>query len=134
MFLHYMYNAQMYAALHTDNSPNVYSKHSVLGLACESTFWLILMQPASVFVLVLHVCVVMKILFRAVEALIVVTELMINRTLCRVKFAKIEYEYELDHVGGTRHCESNESRLFKCLEGPRKPFQALWKCCTARTS
>ena len=49
MFLHCMYNAQMYAALHTDNSPNVYSKHSVLGLACESTFWLILMQPASVF-------------------------------------------------------------------------------------
>ena len=34
---------------------NAYSKRSVLGLACEITFWLIPMQPASVFVLALHV-------------------------------------------------------------------------------
>ena len=51
-----MYNAQMYAALHADKSPKAYSKRSVLGLACESIqFWLILMQAASVFVLALHV-------------------------------------------------------------------------------
>ena len=44
-----------YATLHADNSPKVYSKRSVLGLACESTFWLIPMQPASAFVLAQHV-------------------------------------------------------------------------------
>ena len=42
----------------------------------------------------------------------VITELVM--TELPVKLQNSEYEYGLDHVGGTRYCESNESRSGLC--------------------
>ena len=42
-----------------------------------------------------------------------IAEIILQRP---VKFAKVhnsEYEFGLDHMGGTRCCESNESLLYK---------------------
>ena len=112
-----MHYAQMYAALHAD---------IILQRSIASTlYWAWLVRvlsglfPACLSVRPGSACCPCCPLnpFSSLESLMV-TELVINRThdkqnsLLRYKFAKIEYyEYGLDHVGGTRRCESNESLM-----------------------
>ena len=106
-----------------ENSPKAYSKRSVLGLACESTSWLtpsLSVCPGSACCLYCPL-ILGRLLFepqKPCDNRTPITELS-------VKLAKLTTQVWvwiwLDHVGGIRCCESNESR-----------WSAGWLTCTLK--
>ena len=121
-FLHCMYYAQMYAAYFAE-----IILQRPIGLV-SALYWTWLVRvlsgliPACLSVCPGSECCLCVVStscdnpFLSLESF-VITELMI--TELSVKFAKLqnsEYEYGLDHVGGTRCCESNKSH-FVLLRG-----------------
>ena len=99
-----------------DNSPKTYSKRSVLDLACESIFCLIPSMPQCLswlWMLSVLSSTSCDNPFLSLKSFMI-TELMTdNRTLRQQvrKTTKFWVWIWLDHVGGTRCCESNESLI-----------------------
>ena len=56
-------------------------------------------------------CPLHLVTFSSIESF-VITELIIAELSCLLQVRKLQYEYELDHVGGTRCCERNESHSY----------------------
>ena len=110
------------SALYWHNSPKAYSKCSVLGLACESTFWHIPSLPQCLSWLcmlsVLSSNLVKTLFFLSLKSLIITAHDNGTPRQVRGTYVTIPKECGLDHVGGTRGCESR-AWISPCKRPPR---------------